>query len=160
MTPRTRPVGGLVLVGVALTGCSLFFDAPTVHIVDVRMTGIGLTSATAEVDVDIENPNGFSLTSTGLEYRLSVEDQGRTSEDGGGWHVVAEGEGGEVVRVEGNDRSRMTIRVPFRYEDLGRAVLGLLERGELRYRLTGEVNFDTPVGEIGVPFEDIGEIGL
>ena len=160
MTRLIRPVVGLVLLGAALAGCSLFFDSPTVRIVDVRVTGIGLTSATAEVGVDIENPNGFSLTSTGLEYRLAFEDQGSTSDQGTGWHVVVEGEADEVVRVEGNDRSRVTIRVPFRYEDLGRAVLGLLERGELRYRLTGEVNFDTPVGEIGVPFEDIGEIGL
>ena len=154
-----------VLSVIILGGCSLLFEEPTIRIVDVRLTGVGLTGATAEIGLEIQNPNGFSVTSTGLDYRLSFE--GPTSDESApeadeapNWQTIVEGSSREVVTVEGEERSLVTIAVPFGYQDLGRAVLSLLDRGELRYRLTGDVMFDAPIGEVRVAFEDIGDIGL
>jgi hypothetical protein len=54
----------------------------------------------------------------------------------------------------------MTLSVPFRYEDVGRAVQQFRRSGGLRYRLTGRVRFDAPLRDVLVPFEQTGTMGL
>lgn len=146
------------LVGMA-AGCALFYENPTVRIAGVRVTGVGLTGATAEIGLEVDNPNGFSLTTTGVSYRLAFQDGEVEPDRESGWRTIAEGESEEVVTVPGEETSRVTLSVPFRYEDVGRAVESFLQRGELRYRLTGALRVDGPVGGVRVPFDETGDVG-
>lgn len=150
-----------LLVLAAATGCSLFWDAPSVRIADVRVSGVGLAGATADVTLAIENPNGYSLTSKELRYRLEFEEpEGREPGGADRWVTIAEGESRETVRVRGDDSATVTLAVPFEYRDVGRAVVGLVREGTLRYRLAGDILFDAPVGDVRIPFDDTGHVGL
>lgn len=146
------------LVGAA-SGCALFFEEPTIRIAAVRVTGVGLTGATAEIGLEVDNPNDFSLDMMGVSYRLAFDD-GEGGEDGGeAWTTVVEGESDETLTVPGEETSRVTLALPFGYEEVGRAVRSFLETGQLRYRLTGALRVDAPVGEVRVPFDETGDVG-
>lgn len=144
-------------IATSIGACALFMQSPSVRIAGVRVGGIGLQGATAEIELEVANPNRFSLTSKGLDYTLAFEEG---DAGGGRWQTIAEGASEEVLTVAGEDTSRITLGVPFRYEDVGRALLRLRERGELQYRLTGGVRFDGPLRDVRVPFEKTGDIGL
>lgn len=162
---RTRPRRALraamtsvaALAG-ATVGCSLFFDAPSVRIAGVRVAGIGLTGATAEIGLEVDNPNRYSLTSNGLEYSLAFEDRDEVADREIAWRTIAEGESREVVKVPGRETSRVQVSVPFRYEDVGRAFQSFLQHRQLRYRLSGALRVDAPVGEVRVPFQETGDL--
>jgi LEA14-like dessication related protein len=154
----------LVLGGVATlfaTGaCALFMKSPSVSIAGVRVSSIGLEGATAQIALDVSNPNGFTLTSAGLDYSLAFEEADPRRSDGAGWRVIAEGASDDPASVPGKETLQMTLSVPFRYEDVGRAVQQFRRAGELRYRLTGRVRFDAPLRDVLVPFVQTGTMGL
>lgn len=169
---RGLPVGLALFVGLLLAaqGCSAFFDAPTVRIADVRVSGIGLSGATADVVLEVVNPNGFALEAEELRYRLEFEDvearedgaaaESDTADGEGFWRLVASGETDQRYSVPADDRASITVRVPFDYSDVGRAAMSLVRQGSLRYRISGDVLFDAPVTNVRVPFDDTGHVGL
>ena len=162
MKPTSRlPRLTALALGLALLGasaCSLFFERPSVRIADVRVVGVGFSGATAEVDLHVTNPNGYALTSKGLRYQLAFQDAAAEGDDA--WATIAEGTSEEVVRVGADDSASVTVAVPFRYGDVGRVVQTFLRTGELRYRLTGDVLFGAPVGDLRIPFDDTGDVEL
>lgn len=99
---------------------------------------------------------------TGVSYRLAFEDgdPATAPETETMWRTIAEGESEERLTVPGEGTSRVTLSVPFRYEDVGRAVQRFLQRGAIRYRLTGALLVDASLREIRVPFDDTGDVGL
>lgn len=149
----------LIAFAAGVGGCALFMEAPEVRIAEVRVTGVGLTGADAEVALRVVNPNGRGLTSRMLEYAVAF-DQAASGEGSPRWRTLAEGRDEREVRVEARDTARVVLSVPFRYEDVGSAVGRLLRDGELRYRVSGAVTFDGPLGDVRVPFRDTGQIGF
>lgn len=147
-----------LLATVAGAACAALLDPPDVRIADVRVGGIGLSGATADVVLQVKNPNGFALTAEGLRYQLDFLDPDASMQGEETWHAVTSGRTTDRIHVPGNDSSTVTVEVPFQYEDLGRAMLGLLREGGLDYRLTGDVMFDGPVGDVRVPFRDTGRV--
>ncbi|HEX9887092.1 MAG TPA: LEA type 2 family protein [Longimicrobiales bacterium] len=159
---RTRrfPVFLSLFIALIVSGCSVLFEAPTVRVADVQIESIGLTGATAAVRFQVENPNRFALTSAGLTYQLALRGEASPAEDEASWRSLASGESTQVVRVRRNDITEVTVSVPFDYADLGFALESLLASGVLRYRLRGDVRFDVLFGEVSVPFEEVGDLGL
>lgn len=153
------PALGL-LAALTTTACAALLDSPDVRIADVRVSGIGLSGATADVVLQVSNPNRFALTAEGLNYQLDFLEPDASAQDEESWHVVASGRTANRIRVPAHDSSRVTVEIPFQYQDLGRALSSLLRDGELDYRLIGDVTFDGPVGDVRVPFRDTGRVGL
>jgi len=149
-----RPAAAWPLLAL-VAGCVFFLDKPTVRIVEVRLTSVGITGATARVGLDIVNPNDRDLRAEQVRYRLSFEDDG-----GDGWRTLAEGETVEEVGVTARDTARVELDLPFAYADVGRAVERLLREGTLRYRFEGDVRFDAPLTDIRVPFDKQGSFSL
>jgi LEA14-like dessication related protein len=143
---------GLVAPGAA--GCALFFENPSVSIAEVRVSSVGLTGATAQVELDVSNPNGFALTAEGVRYRLSFADA--QAEEG--WRTLAEGETEEKVVIAARDTTQVRLSVPFTYASLGRALQSLLNAGSLPYRLDGDVKIDAPVRDVRVAFDRRGSL--
>jgi LEA14-like dessication related protein len=150
----TRICTSLVLAALAsaASACAVFFRSPTVSIADVRVVSVGLTGATAQVALDVANPNGFDLTAEGVRYRLSFADA-QVEE---GWRTLAEGENEERLVIAANDTTQLRLAVPFTFASLGRALQSLLSEGSLPYRLDGDVLFDAPVRDVRVPFDRRG----
>jgi LEA14-like dessication related protein len=144
----------------ALSACALFMKSPAVRIAGVSVGALGLDGATARIALEVSNPNGFTLTSAGLEYLFAFQEGDPTAAEETAWRVIAEGFSDESASVPGNETRQVTLSIPFRYQDVGRAVQQFRDEGGLRYRLTGRVRFDAPLRDVQVPFEQTGTMGL
>ncbi len=141
-----RGMWGVGTIAVGLLGCSLLIQSPTVRVVNVQVTSLGLTQGTAEVGLRLVNPNGYGVRIQELVYRLDVEESG-------GWLQLAADSLTRSVEVAGKDSAEVSLSVPFRYQALSSALWALLQDGEVTYRLMGDVQVRGPVGTFRIPFE-------
>lgn len=143
-------LAAIALVATTLGACATLgrnvFQTPTVSFRDVRIQGIGLTGGQLEVQLNVFNPNGYTLSATGLNYRLLVDS-------------VALGSGtiDQRFSVGGGDSTVVRIPVSFNYSGLGSAGRALLQRGTLNYRILGDVTVATPLGNFTRPFDRTGQ---
>lgn len=147
-----------LLAAIFTAGCAALFLAPDVEIVGLRVTSMGVSSGTAEIELEIRNERRGDIELQGVRYRLDV--RGPETEDGsdGEWMPLGEGyhTSGDVVG-EG-DTIRVTVDVPFEYDAVGAAVRSFLREGEVRYRLDGEVWINGALGEYQVPLRTTGVV--
>jgi len=139
-----------------LQGCSLFFSPPSVTIVGVDLVSVGLTSGVAEVTLDVANQRSGKLDILGFLYALEVRDQEGEGVDAGSWRKLAEGFHADRVVIEGKQTQRVTLPVPFEYRALGTALRTFLARGEVPYRMKGEVRVRSLGSELRIPFRSEG----
>lgn len=165
MRSRGSGVGVLataLLLGLLSQGCAFFYDPPEVRVVGLRVASLGFTAGTAELDLDVHNRNSRDIEVRGLRYRLDVrrpEDDEEGGEDAAdAWTVLAEGFHAEPTTLTGEERTRVTIEIPFDYEALGTAVRSFLREGRVRYRLEGALGIDGPLGEYEVPLRTTGAL--
>lgn len=151
---RIAILGASILIG----GCSLAFQPPEVRIATVRLASLGLTQGTAELELEVVNRNRRSLDVQGVRYHLQVWDDPEEPEEGG-WVTLGEGFHSEAVGLEGGDTTIVTVSVPFRYRAVGAAIRSLLARGQVDYRLDGEVEVAGPLGPTRVPIRTEGNLG-
>jgi hypothetical protein len=161
MTRTIRRTLLLSLAACALAACASFVREPGVRLEQVGVTGIGLTGATARVTLLVSNPNGFALDGKTLDYRFAflppeLEPPAGDEIEDEAWHTLATGATREPLRIEARDSASVTVDIPFGYEELGRALGGLLREGRLRYRFSGALTVGSPVGDLRVPFDRAG----
>jgi LEA14-like dessication related protein len=151
MVGRARAV--ILVAVVTCTGCGLAFQEPTFAVAEVRLASLGLGGGTLTVALDIDNPNRYALESEDFQYRLDFLDD-LTSEEP--WLTLAEGRVDESVRIPARESGSVRVDIPFEFGAVGMALGGLLRRGELEYRFTGELRVRTPLGASRVPFDERG----
>ena len=137
-----------------LSGCALFFKAPSVEIVGVSVTSLGLSSGTALVELEVTNDQRREMKIRGFLYEVEV----RRSRDSGTWVSLAEGFFDRDVTLPGHETITVEVPVPFDYEGVGEALIGLLSSGEVPYRLRGEVWTGGDAAGLQIPFRDEGVI--
>ncbi len=135
-------------------GCALFFRAPSVEIVDVKIVSLGLSSGTAEVVLDVSNEGSRQMDISGFLYEIEV----RGPADQADWASLAEGFYNEEVVIPGNETQRVRVPVPFQYSALGVALRSFLSEGEVPYRLSGEVWLGGSSVGLQIPFRSRGSI--
>jgi LEA14-like dessication related protein len=135
-----------------LPGCALFFKAPAVEIMEVRVTSLGLSSGTAEVSLQLTNESSREMTIRGVLYEVEV----RGPEEGGSWATLAEGFFHQPMEIPGNETETVDVPFPFEYAALGQALRSLLSSGEVRYRLRGEVWIGGTSAGLQIPFREEG----
>jgi LEA14-like dessication related protein len=151
MAGRARAV---MLAAVAIfAGCGLAFQEPTFTVTEVRLASLGLGGGTLAVVLDIDNPNRYALESEDFQYRLEILDDVMAEEP---WLTLAEGRLEESVRIPSRESGTVRAEIPFEFGAVGMAVGGLLRRGELEYRFTGELGVRTPLGAPRVAFDERG----
>ncbi|MGD2122317.1 MAG: LEA type 2 family protein [Gemmatimonadota bacterium] len=150
-------LGKAVALGIALaatSGCAALLTPPTVEIVGVELVSLGITSGTVAVVLDVTNEGSRGLNILGLLYDLEV----RGSGEGETWERLVGGEHLEEIEIPGKETRRVRIPVPFEYRALGAAVQSFLSRGEVPYRLQGNVSVRGFGTSFDVPFRAEGVI--
>jgi len=147
----TRLAGALALVVLA-AGCTLFYQDPTVRFVDVRVVGLGITSGTAEVTLEVDNPNRFGLEVREFLYQLEV------AEGSERWTELARGETEEAIQIPRRTVQQVTLSVPFQYRGAGSAIRAWLETGRIPYRFQGELTARAPTRTLVLPVRSEGSI--
>lgn len=142
----------LLAVCTLLGGCGLFYRSPTVQIADVRVVELGFASGTAEVVLEVDNPNFFGIEVREFAYLLEIE----AEEDR--WSPLAEGSTDEAVDLPRRSTERVTLEIPFSYDAMGAALRSWWDSGEVGYRIEGDLRGNGPTGELNLPFQAAGRI--
>ena len=156
-TLRSIAVLALALGIPACTGRGLFRQ-PEVTLEGVQVAGLGLRGGTLLVDIQVVNPNRFSLNANQLAYELALSDP----QSGGDttWVDFAKGIYDQPFSVGSGDTARVQIPVEFSYSGVSAAGGSILGRGTVTYRATGTVDVRTPLGTHEVPFRKRGTVSL
>lgn len=168
MRPHTRTsrVAGralrkaVLLCVLSLVGaCASLVKEPQVSLAQIELASVGITGATARVQLEVHNPNRFSLNARAVEYTLAFDprDPGDTSAvRDGDWRTMATGRSADPVTLPGGETTPVTVLVPFTYSEIGAAAASLLRDGRLRYRFSGSFTVGSPVGDLRIPFDRNG----
>lgn len=148
---RARRLAALVPLLLA-AGCSWMYEEPSVRILGVRVVGLGLTAGTAEVELEVDNPNRFAFEVREFGYLLEV------AEGDDRWTELTRGTAADTVRIPGRTVERVTLPVPFQYRGAGTAIRAWFETGEIRYRFRGELTARAPTRTLVLPLRSEGTI--
>lgn len=157
-SPVPRPFRGrsprgaallLVLVSV-LVACAGLVREPEVEVVGVDLLTLGVTGGSVRLVLGVENPNRYELRVRRHDYHLEVE---RGADE---WTTLARGTDSTEVVLPARGELRVPVEVPFRYRDVGAAVVAAVREGQLTYRLSGEVRVRAPLGGVDVPYRTGG----
>jgi LEA14-like dessication related protein len=155
---RTRGALGLALA-LTVTGCGgSIFKQPEITLESVQIGGLGLSGGTLVVDLQVVNPNRFSLSANRLNYDLAMRDPETASDTS--WTDFAEGAYDQPFTVGGGETAHVQIPVSFSYSGLGAAAGSMLRRGTFTYRASGTADVRTPLGTHQVPFRKTGTVTL
>jgi LEA14-like dessication related protein len=125
---------------VALTACLPRVDQPEIWLAGARLSSLGLSGGTMDVELSVYNPNGFDLQASGLTYDLDLEDPSGTD-----WLDFTDGRLERALRVPSGDTVAVVVPVEFTYRNVSTAIRGLLEKGAFDYRVSGLVALEGPV---------------
>jgi LEA14-like dessication related protein len=119
---------------------------PEVAFSKMRLVGVNLEEARLELDLDVTNPNKFSLPYGALEYALEVESSrlfsGRMDKGG---------------TLKAGERSNFTLPVKLKFMDILRAAKNFRPGDGVNYLLGGSMLFNVPiVGEFKLPLKTEG----
>lgn len=156
---RAAAAGATAVLILGIAGaCASLVKEPSVSLAQIGLTSIGITGATARVDLDVHNPNSFSLNARAVEYTLSFHpgDPDEPEPAEGDWRTMATGRSADAVSLKGGETTPVTVLVPFSYAELGAAAASLLRDGRLRYRFSGAFTVGSPVGDLRIPFDRTG----
>lgn len=162
---RRSPAGHLAraalvaILAAGLSGCASLVKEPSVSLAQVSLASIGISGATARVELEVYNPNSFGLNARSVEYGLSFDPEGRPDSvdvPDDAWRTLATGRSAEEVRLSGGETTPVTILVPFSYSEIGTAFSRLLRDGALRYRFSGAFTVGSPIGDLRIPFDRNG----
>ncbi|MEX2570538.1 MAG: LEA type 2 family protein [Gemmatimonadota bacterium] len=146
------------LLLLALASCGSAFRQPDVRLQNVQLAGLGLRGGTLVVELEVTNPNRFSLNANELRYQLAIADI--ESERDTVWLDFASGTYSEPFDVGAGETTEVRVPVEFTYSGLGGATTSLLRAGTFNYRASGTVDVSTPLGTYDVPFRRGGTVSL
>ena len=121
------------------------FANPIVELKDVKVRGIGLKGGTLDVVLDVYNPNGYRLDTSGFTYTLWID----TSN-------VAMGQVNRLVTLETKRKTEVTLPLTFTIKELQNAARAMTDMGSVNYRLVGDLTVSTPAGSFTRPYEGRG----
>jgi LEA14-like dessication related protein len=148
-----------LILALVLTGCgSSVFKQPEVTLEGVQIGGLGLRGGTLLVQLEVVNPNRFSLNANQLNYELALRDPREPNDTT--WVDFATGVYDVPFTVGAGDTARVQIPIEFSYSGIGSATNALLRSGTVTYRANGVVDVRTPLGSYGVPFARRGTVTL
>ena len=118
---------------------------PIVSLRDVRMSGIGLTGGTMEIELNVYNPNPDTLHQPRFRYRVLVSDR-----------ELAEGLYDADLVLPGNDSVKVRLPATFGFAGATSAGRAIMNTGSLNYRVLGEIIVQTEYGRYRFPYDRAG----
>ncbi len=144
-----------VLALAALAGCVGRARAPEVTLSSVGVAGIGLRGATLIANLDIKNPNDFTLETDSVVYLFDAADPA----SGSTYSSVTRGTYAQRVQIKDGETKAVEVPIEFSYSNMGAAVRAILNKGTFNYRLTGNVFLREPLRRT-IPFSKTGNVSL
>lgn len=147
--------GMMLLAVLVLAGCVGKARTPEVTLAGVKVAGIGLRGATLIADLNIKNPNDFTLETDSVVYLFEASDPS----GGSTYSPVTRGTYSQRVQIKSGDTREVEVPIEFSYLNMGTAVRAILDKGTFNYRLTGNVFLREPLRRT-IPFSKLGNVSL
>jgi LEA14-like dessication related protein len=131
------------------SGCAFFgktVEKPTAQVRAVTVGSASFTGIDGEVALDIQNPNGFAVPLSAIDWQLSVGDTPA---------VDGRIELSETIPARGTAPVLAALHIDARD---ALAVAGELSRGTRTYRIDARLHFSTTLGPITVDVTGTGEL--
>jgi LEA14-like dessication related protein len=121
-------------------------ETPTAQVRSVSLGAASFTTLLGELDLDVQNPNGYGLPLSSIEWQISIA--GSPAASGGATLS-------QTIPAKGSAPVATTLRV-----DLGQAigVAGAIGRGARDYHLDARLHFATRFGDVTVPLHHDGSL--
>ena len=147
------PVIGRTPIPVSKSGQIPLVQLPKLKISSLKLKKVNFTGANLELNLAIDNPNGFSLFLKNLNYDFAV--------NGMKW---ASGVNQNLMTVNENGESTLTIPMSLDFLKMGRTVYNLIKGdSDLNYELTSNIDLNTSaplLKNVNLPFNKTGQIQL
>lgn len=147
------PVLGKTRIPVSKTGFLPMIKLPALKIASVKVNQMGLGGADLELNLEIDNPNGFGVLAKNLNYDFSVNGQS--------W---VKGIAPEQVRIAEKGQSLIRIPISLDLLSMGQAALQLLSGNQtVDYAFQGKMDLDTSLPafkNINFPISKSGQLKI
>ena len=138
-----------LLAPAAVGSCALMTAAPPqVEIRDVRLSGLGVLDQTLAVTLCVTNPNATELDFRSVAVKLDL-----------GGTDFADGASQNPIPLAPHSSREWPFTVATTIRNLGPQLLGILQTGQIDYRLHGTVQLAGGFA-MTVPFSRTGRLGL
>ena len=138
-----------LLVSATLAGCATaakkVFTQPDMTFRGISVRGVGLDGAQFDVMLSVYNPNSYSLGASALRYHLLVDSV-----------EIGAGQIDSAFTVGSGDTAVLHLPVSVGLRAVQAVGPRLLRRGEIPYRLRGDVTLKTFVGTFQRAFNEGG----
>lgn len=135
-------------------GCSLFgqlagaaFERPTLTFKEAHIDKIDFDGADVSFLYQVENKNSRSLNLAQADYKLEVEG-----------HPVASGKPPQGLQIAGNGISNVAFPARVVWKELAPALEALFTQDAVKYKASGTLGLNTPIGVIPFPLEHDGSL--
>lgn len=123
-------------------------ERPTATVRDVSLSSVGLLGLTGELQVDVMNPNSFSVPLSGIDWQLSIGDARAVS-----------GQVDLQQQIPAKGVSPITTSLSIGSAD-ALIVAAALGGGAHAYTLEAHFQFSTTVGPLDVEVKKSGELAM
>ena len=137
---------------VSSSGCALLQELlgsavkrPTMEFRGASLGDISLAGLSLNLNYEVENPNALGISIAEVSYALYVEDK----------QVVA-GAPPNGLTIPANGRAPLVFPAGIRFADLVPVVQTFLTKDTAKYRASGHIGLETPLGLIRLPLDKEG----
>jgi len=132
-----------------VNGCTsvrqLATQEPKISIQDLKINSLSWSGFTAQIALNVENPNSFALSATGLDYALRFADV-----------EIIKGSKNEQISVPGLGSSVVTLPFEITYQSLLDAIPNAIQSQTAKYEFSGNLYTDL----FKLPFQKSGGLDL
>jgi LEA14-like dessication related protein len=139
------------IVGV-LAGCSLIqqvatssFQRPSLSFKEARLPRIDFQGAQLDLVFQVTNPNSVGLNLASTKYALQVEG-----------HDVVSGAPANGLQIPGGGTAEVTFPAAIAWNEIAPAIETLFAKDQVKYRASGELGVNSPVGLVSLPLQHEG----
>ena len=141
---------GPVNVPYSKTGTLKVPQIPKISMNKVGLSKITLLGASLLISLDISNSNPFTLSLSGLDYRIKL-----------GGTEFAQGTTVKTTSLSENGKTTLEIPLNVSFLRLGQSAHSLLTQGACTYEISGNLKISSPkTGEKAFPFQKSGEVPI
>lgn len=147
------PLLGTIRYPVVTQGVLPVPRMPTISLQSLKLEKLTFSGATLSVNLQVDNPNDFSVALNALNYALKI--------NGKHW---ASGNSQTLGAIQAKQKNTISLPVTINLMDLGNGFSNLLASGEdLNYSLSGKLDANSShalIGRFALPFDTNGRVKL
>lgn len=159
MAHLNRTLSSAALMAVlVLAGCAKnLVREPQVNLTNVRVGGIGLRGGQLLAEIEIKNPNSFSVETNSVSYDLKVSDRDSSGKEN--WVDFAKGTYEPNIKIRDGGTTKIEVPIEFTYANISGAIRSIMDRGTFNYRVEGTVALREPLRR-EIPYKHTGNVSL